>query len=88
MAAEGRNAMNAMNNKLSGLAISNNNVNPNSNNNTAGSLSKGDESDDYIDLKDCISKKVTLKDFNIVKLVGKGSFGKVNNRIFVVVALI
>lgn len=33
--------------------------------------------DDYIDLRDCSSKKVTLKDFNIVKLVGKGSFGKV-----------
>jgi len=36
-----------------------------------------DMSDDYIDLKDCISKRVTFKDFNIVKLVGKGSFGKV-----------
>lgn len=35
------------------------------------------DSDDYIDLKDCYSKKVTLKDFNMVKLVGKGSFGKV-----------
>ena len=36
-----------------------------------------EDSDDYIDLKDCTSKKITLKDFNIVKLVGKGSFGKV-----------
>lgn len=36
-----------------------------------------DDSDDYINLNDCSSKKVTLKDFNLVKLVGKGSFGKV-----------
>ena len=36
-----------------------------------------DGADDYIDLKDCTSKKITLKDFNIIKLVGKGSFGKV-----------
>lgn len=44
----------------------------NSNNKTLN-----DDSDDYIDLKDCYSKKITLKDFNLVKLVGKGSFGKV-----------
>jgi hypothetical protein len=82
MAAEGRN-MNAMNSKLSGMAISNNNVSALANNSAgSNSLNKSDESDDYIDLKDCTSKKVTLKDFNIVKLVGKGSFGKVNNLLF------
>jgi serine/threonine protein kinase len=37
----------------------------------------GEDADDYINLRDCTSKKITFKDFNIVKLVGKGSFGKV-----------
>ena len=36
-----------------------------------------EDADDYINLRDCTSKKITFKDFNIVKLVGKGSFGKV-----------
>ena len=40
--------------------------------------SAADESgDEYIDLRDCNSKRVTLEKFNIVKLIGKGSFGKV-----------
>ena len=34
-------------------------------------------SDAYIDLRDCKSKRVTIDNFNIVSLVGKGSFGKV-----------
>ncbi len=36
-----------------------------------------EDSDDYINLNDCLSKKINLQDFNIEKLVGKGSFGKV-----------
>ena len=37
-----------------------------------------DESEDYYErLSDCTSKKCSFKDFCIVKLVGKGSFGKV-----------
>jgi hypothetical protein len=36
-----------------------------------------EDPDDYINLKDCTSKRITLADFNIEKLVGKGSFGKV-----------
>jgi novel protein kinase C delta type len=36
-----------------------------------------DEEDDYIDLRECNSKRISLDKFNIVKLIGKGSFGKV-----------
>lgn len=39
-----------------------------------------DSDNDYIDLTACASshKKIDIEDFNLVKLVGKGSFGKVN----------
>lgn len=38
---------------------------------------KNEEENDYIDLNSCSSRKVKIGDFNLVKLVGKGSFGKV-----------
>ena len=40
--------------------------------------SRIDENDEYINLHDCSSHKISFNDFNIVKLIGKGSFGKVN----------
>lgn len=33
--------------------------------------------EDYEELSNCVSRRVTLENFNIVKLIGKGSFGKV-----------
>jgi novel protein kinase C delta type len=36
-----------------------------------------DGDDEYIDLRECNSKRITLDKFNIAKLIGKGSFGKV-----------
>lgn len=37
-----------------------------------------EDDNDYLDLSNCTThKKVTIDDFNLVKLVGKGSFGKV-----------
>lgn len=37
-----------------------------------------EEDSDYLELANCTTqKKVTIDDFNLVKLVGKGSFGKV-----------
>ena len=43
---------------------------------------KTDEESDYIDLNICSSRKVKMEDFNLVKLVGKGSFGKVSISIY------
>ena len=40
--------------------------------------SRIDENDEsYINLHECSSHKISFNDFNIVKLIGKGSFGKV-----------
>lgn len=45
-----------------------------------GNVNAEDSDGDYIDLTACASshKKINIEDFNLVKLVGKGSFGKVN----------
>lgn len=47
---------------------------------TSSSSSNLDDTNDencYLNIGDFRSQRITLKDFNIVKLVGKGSFGKV-----------
>ncbi len=40
-------------------------------------LEEDNDANDYIDLRNCVSKKISLDKFNITKLIGKGSFGKV-----------
>lgn len=44
-----------------------------------GQTNRTPESDDsqYFNLSECVSRRASFKDFTIVKLVGKGSFGKV-----------
>ncbi len=39
-------------------------------------INKNNEDNEYIDLFGC-SGKLTVKDFKLIKLIGKGSFGKV-----------
>ena len=69
--AKQKNAANAANNRNAGRTESSNI--------SASKLNEdSDESDEnYFNLSDCTSKKCSFKDFSIVKLVGKGSFGKV-----------
>jgi hypothetical protein len=38
---------------------------------------KNEDNNDYLSISDC-SSRVSFNDFKIIKLVGKGSFGKVN----------